>query len=131
MLINRLVRPTGRSVNPQEQIESLLETLLEPVERCRRVKLLRAVRDAMERPEPIRTKLRLTQGAIHKKILEVLKAANAPLSIKQIHELVEQKLGCSISYDTVTSYLTSASRNYSKTGICRVGSGIYLKTKHI
>jgi hypothetical protein len=121
-----MVQQTGRYSNPQEQIESLKEALFEPDDRHKRHQLLKILPVILNRSEPTRPRLRLSQGAIADAVLAVLSQAAGPLYTRQICQLAEQKLKHSVSYDTVCSFLTVSAKQHHTSGIYRVGRGRYI-----
>jgi hypothetical protein len=121
-----VVHHLGQHVNPQKQIESLLELLQESVGRLKRQKLLEKLEALKSQPLPERQPIRLKQGAIQETVIAVLSEAGGPLYIKDIHNLVEEFLHREVSYHTVCSFLTTAANQHKTSGIHRVGKGQYL-----
>jgi hypothetical protein len=72
---------------------------------------------------PCRT-IRLPQGAIQGAVLDVLRAASGPLRARDIQLRAEARLERSLSYDTVTSFLSVACRAENRL-VERVGYGLY------
>lgn len=67
---------------------------------------------------------RRKQGRVQEMVLAVLLESGKPLSIGQIHGLVEERLGGSVSRDTVCSCLTVGVRQ-GGSGFRRIGVGVY------
>ncbi len=72
--------------------------------------------------EPARA-LKLRHGLIQAAVLEVL-GSHGALRTKDIHVLVEQRLGVVVNSATVYSYLSVASRD-ERSGVRKVGYGRY------
>jgi hypothetical protein len=68
--------------------------------------------------------MRPAQGAIQSAVLRVLGAAQVVRGVDEIHRLVEEELGRSVSRDTVASFLSVACRAESQV-IVRVARGLY------
>jgi hypothetical protein len=64
-------------------------------------------------------------GAIQNAVIAVLTEADAPLLPQQVQELAERRLGRTVSYDTVSSFLSVAARG-SSMPIQRVQRGLYI-----
>jgi hypothetical protein len=63
-------------------------------------------------------------GAIQAAALDVLGAAQAPMRPREVHAAVEQRLGQSVSSDTIGSYLSVAARS-DALPVVRTGPGLY------
>jgi hypothetical protein len=63
-------------------------------------------------------------GAIDSTLTAVLAEAGEPLRPRDVRESLERRLGRSISYDTVASFLSVAARDPSS-GVVRVQRGRY------
>ena len=87
-------------------------------------KLLAAINGARRRKPPVHRQLRLPQGAIQNAVVAVLRNSPKPLNVRDVHALVERTLRRSVSYDTVSSYLSVAARD-SRQPIARRGRGSY------
>lgn len=83
-----------------------------------------AIRAGLTAQPPPRTDLRLPMGAIQEAALAVLLEAPEPLERRNVHALVECRLGQSVSSDTVGSFLSVAARADSS-AIVRVSLGRY------
>lgn len=67
---------------------------------------------------------RRKQGGIQEMVLTVLSESPSPLSVRQVHALIEERLGGPVSRDTVCSCLTVGVRR-GREGLRRVGFGVY------
>lgn len=68
--------------------------------------------------------VRLPQGAIQGAAHEILRLAVEPLTPKEVHARIEELLSRPISKDTVSSFLSVASRS-ATAPVMRVGYGRY------
>lgn len=59
---------------------------------------------------PLRPTLRLPMGAIQAAVIDVLSDGGRPMQPNEVRSLVEQRLDRQVSQDTVTSFLSVASR---------------------
>jgi len=75
-------------------------------------------------PLPARPALRLPMGAIRTAAVAALADAGRPLRCTEVRLLVEQRLDRHVSQDTVSSFLSVASRHPSMP-LERVGRGLY------
>jgi hypothetical protein len=118
------MRERGQRSNREAEIEVLIDVLIDPAGRRQRADLGAASAAASGRPVPTLRKLRLQQGLIQKTVFSVLDQANKPLRVTEIRGLVEQRLGRSVSRDTVNSCLSVAARD-SRQRVRRCGLGVY------
>ncbi len=87
----------------------------------RKRRILRGAQGAEPRPSP---RLRLPMGAIQAATLRVLRDAEDALAPSEVRECVEERLRRPISQDTISSFLSVASRS-ADIPVQRVGRGRY------
>ena len=67
-------------------------------------------------------------GAIKRAIRSVLSDADGPISVRDVHSSVEERLERSVSYDNIRKVLSAAARDPSS-GIARKQRGRYEGTR--
>jgi hypothetical protein len=118
------VRHVEQQVNRKVLLETLVESLLEPVGRGQREKLSAALQRLATVPIGPRPELRLPQGRIQATVFAVLHEANEALKLRVVQARVEHRLKRAVSLDTVNSCLSVAARD-PHSGIVRCGRGSY------
>jgi hypothetical protein len=109
-----LVDLIGQYSNPGGPLKALLEAIFEIPER--------PSRPATEARRATLRQLRL--GALRAAVLIVLGETKQPIRVREVHAAVAQRLQIAVSYETIKSALSAASRNPA-TGVERVRWGVY------
>jgi hypothetical protein len=72
---------------------------------------------------------RLRMGAIQGAVLDVLGASSEPMRTRDVHASVQRHLHCTVSRDTVGSFLSVAARSVLMP-VIRTGPGLYELAGH-